>query len=125
MAASVTSQFSDGLSKIDQIFRPGKFKVWCYQFTLFQRLMWPLKLIDISSTTVLKLDAKANNYIYKCLGLPRCLSSMARFGRNTLQLPLKSITLGYKWENVRFVFELRESPDLSVRNTKAVDQAIN
>lgn len=39
------------------------------------------------------------------------------FGRNTLQLPLKSIGLGYKQEKVRFVFELRDSPDLSVQNT--------
>lgn len=88
--------------------------MWCYQFTLFQRLMWSLKLSDI-----LKLDAKANKYIRKWLGLPRYLSNTALFGRNTLQLPLKSITLGYRQEKVRLVFELRESPDLSVRNTKA------
>ena len=31
---SVVSQFADGLSKIDHSFLPGKFKVWCYQFTL-------------------------------------------------------------------------------------------
>lgn len=76
-------------------------KVWYYQFTLYHRLMWPLKLSDIPMTTVLKLEAKANNYIRKWLGLPRCLSTMALFGRDTLQLPLQSISLGYKKEKVR------------------------
>lgn len=101
------------------IFLPGKFKVWCYQFTLYQRLMWPLKLCDTTSTTALKMDSKANNYIRKWLGLPQCLPNTALFGINTLKLPLKSISLGYKQEKVRFVFELRDSPDLSVQNTKA------
>ncbi|KAK0136503.1 Bromodomain testis-specific protein [Merluccius polli] len=39
--------------------------------------------------------------------------------RNTLKFPLKSISLGYKQEKVRLVFELRGSPELSVQNTKA------
>lgn len=59
------------------------------------------------------------NYIRKWLGLPRCLSNAALFGRNTLRLPLKSISLGYKLEKVRLVFELKDSPDLAVQNTKA------
>lgn len=63
MAASVTSQLLDGLKRVNQSFLPGKLKVCCYQFTLYQRLMWPLKLCDITSTTVLKMDSKANNYI--------------------------------------------------------------
>lgn len=46
MAASVTSQLLDGLSKIDQSFMLGKFKVRCYWFTLFQCLMWPLSSGD-------------------------------------------------------------------------------
>lgn len=43
MAATVTSQLMDGLNKIDQSYLPGKFKVWCYQYTLYQQMMWPLK----------------------------------------------------------------------------------
>lgn len=138
MASSVASQLLDGLKKIDQSLLPGKFKVWCYQFTLYQRLMWPLKLCDITLTTVLKLNSKANNYIRKWLGLPRCLSNTALFGRTTLKLPLKSISLGYKQEKVRLVFQLRDSPDPFVQHSKAqvrtgrkwdamqaIDQAIN
>lgn len=72
-----------------------------------------------SATTVAKLDAKANNYIRMWLTLPRCLSNAALFGRNALQLPLKSITLGYKLEKTRLILELRQSSDQLVRNTGA------
>lgn len=59
MAASVSSQLSDGLTKIDNSLLLGKFNVWCYQFTLYQRL---------------KLDSKANNFTRKWLGLPQCFN---------------------------------------------------
>ncbi len=120
MAAAVRwSQLSDGLEKIDQSLLPGKLKVWCYQFTLYHRLMWPLKLCDITSSVVQKMDSKANNYIGKWLGLPRCLSNAALFRSDTLRLPMKSISLGYKLEKVRLVFEIKNSPDLTVQNTNA------
>ncbi len=114
MAASIGSQLLDGLSKIDRSPLPGKFKVWSYQFTLYQHLMWPLKLCDVSLATAQKLDSKANNYICKWLGLPRCLSTATLFGSATLKLPLKSISLGYRQEKVRLVFVLRDSPDPAV-----------
>lgn len=38
-----------------------------------------------------------------------CFFNIALFGRNTLKLPLKSLSLGYKLEKVRIVFELRDS----------------
>ncbi len=44
---------------------------------------------------------------------------MALFGGTTLTLPLKSISLGYKQEKVRLVFQLRDSPDPAVRNARA------
>ena len=39
MASAVKTQLQDGLHKIDQCPLPGKFKVWCYQFTLYHHLM--------------------------------------------------------------------------------------
>lgn len=39
MAASVGSQLLDYQSKIKKSILPGKFKVRCYQFTLYQHLM--------------------------------------------------------------------------------------
>lgn len=119
MATIMLSQVLEGLSKIDRSFLPGKFKVCCYLFTLYQCLIWPLKLCDINLTTAEKMDSKANSYIRKWLGLPRCLSNMALFGNSTLKLKLKSISLGYKQEKVRLVFKLRGSPVLSVQNTHA------
>lgn len=65
MADTVVSQLINGLNKIDQSCLPGKFKVWCCQFILYKCLMWPLKLCDITLTTVLKMDRKANSYIKK------------------------------------------------------------
>lgn len=103
MAATLISQLIDGLNKIDQSCLPGKFKVWCYQFTPYKHLMWPLKLCNITSSTVLKMDRKANSYIKICLGLPRGLSNVALCGRNILELPLKSISLGYKQEKVKLL----------------------
>ncbi|KAK0146566.1 hypothetical protein N1851_014105 [Merluccius polli] len=57
------------------------------------------------------MDGLANSSIRKWLGLPRCLSDVGLFGRNMLQLPLRSIGLGYKQERARMVLELRESTD--------------
>lgn len=65
------------------------------------------------------MDAKVNNLIRKWLGLPRCLSSVTTFGKNALALPLKSISLGYKQEKARLIFQLRDSPDLTIKNTRA------
>ncbi|RXN06597.1 hypothetical protein ROHU_032706 [Labeo rohita] len=119
MGKTIMKQLSDGLARIDQSQLPGKFKVWCYQFTLYRRIMWPLKMSEIPSSTVSMMDGKANSFIRKWLGLPRCLSETGLFGRNMLQLPLQSIQLGYMQEKTRLVLELRESTDESVRNTNA------
>ncbi len=77
--------------------------------------MWPLKMGKVPSSVVDKLDGLANSFIRKWLGLPRCLSDVGLFGRNTLQLPLRSIGLGYKQEKARMVLELKESTDQLVR----------
>ncbi len=89
-------QLSDGLTKINQCHLPGKLKAWCYHTTLYQRIIWLLKLCDIPLSTVNKMDGKANTFILKWLGLPRCLSEAGLFERNILQLPLQSISMGYK-----------------------------
>ncbi|XP_016133791.1 nucleolar protein 10-like [Sinocyclocheilus grahami] len=112
----VQKQLREGLEKIDSSQLPGKLKVWCYQFTLFQRVMWPLKVSEIPSSLVSRIDTISNTYIRKWLGLPRCFSDTGLFGKNALQLPLKSINLGYKQEKTRLVFELKESRDEAVKS---------
>ena len=73
--------------------------------------MWPLKMSEIPSSTVSKMDGKANAFIRKWLGPPRWISETGLFGKNALQLPLQSIALGYMQEKTRLVLELRESTD--------------
>lgn len=74
-------QLREGLTKIDSSQLPGKLKVWCYQFTLFQRVMWPLKVSEIPSSSASKMDSIANSYIRKWLGLPRCFSDTGFLAR--------------------------------------------
>lgn len=75
MGKLVQKQLREGLEKIDSSQLPGKLKVWCYQFTLFQRVMWPLKVSEIPSSLASRMDIISNTYIRKWLGLPRCFSS--------------------------------------------------
>lgn len=42
--------------------------------------------------------------------VPLC-PTLALFGRNTLQMPLRSLNLGYRQEKVRLVFALKDSSD--------------
>lgn len=50
MERTVMKQLSEDLAKIDQSQLLGKYKVWCYQFTLYRRVMWPLKMSYIPSS---------------------------------------------------------------------------
>ncbi len=68
MGRTVMKQLSEGLAKIDQSQLPGKYKIWCNQFTLYRRVMWPLKMSEIPSSTASKMDGKANAFIRKWLG---------------------------------------------------------
>jgi len=61
------------------------------------------------------MDLKTNCYIHKWLGLPRCPFHASSFGNNILQLPLKSLNLGFKQEKVTLLLELRDSSDPVVR----------
>lgn len=39
---------------------PSETELWCYQFKLFQHVMWPLKVFEIPSTMASRLDGIAN-----------------------------------------------------------------
>lgn len=67
---------------------------------------------------VSRMDSLANNYIRKWLGLPRCFSDASLFGQNMLELPMKSISLGYKQEKARPVLEVKDSLDPLVSSAK-------
>ncbi|XP_024919557.1 uncharacterized protein LOC112488290 [Cynoglossus semilaevis] len=52
---------------------PRLYKVWSYQFILYPRVMWPLKMSEVSLSVVDKMGRLANSFIRKWLGLPRSL----------------------------------------------------
>lgn len=45
MGKAILQLLSAGLEKIGDSQLPGKYKVWCYNFTLYARVMWLLKLV--------------------------------------------------------------------------------
>lgn len=114
MAAAVTDQLKKGFKRIDQSYIPGKCKVLCYQFMVYQWVYQQQQQIIANIFT--KLDAKTNNYIWNWLGLPRFLLDAALFGRDVRQLPLKNISFGYRLEKTRPVLQLRQSSDQLFRN---------
>ncbi|GFO07448.1 reverse transcriptase [Plakobranchus ocellatus] len=87
---------SESLLAINKCGLHGKFKIWCLQFMLIPKLLWPLwclqfmlipKLLwpllvyDICSTTVEAIEAKINKYTRKWLGVPPGLSDVAIYSK--------------------------------------------
>merc|ERR1712035_185140 len=71
---------AEGLDRIDKSGLPGKLKLWCLQFGLFPRLMWPLSIYAIPISAVEKMEKLVSSYVRKWLGVPRCLISVALYG---------------------------------------------
>ncbi|MDG2555426.1 reverse transcriptase family protein, partial [Vibrio parahaemolyticus] len=72
---------AEGLDRIDKSELPGKLKLWCLQFGLYPRLMWPLSIYEIPISVVERIERSVSSYIRKWLGAPRCLSSVALYGK--------------------------------------------
>ena len=82
-------QVEDGLKKINRFGLPGKFKAWLYQHALLPRLIWPLMLYEVSSTTVEVLERITSRHLRNWLGVPPRFTSIGLYGKtNKLQLPL-------------------------------------
>ncbi len=104
-----------GLKKTDQSMLPDKLKIWCLQFGLLPRLMWPLTMYDINLTGTEKMERTISSYMRECLGLPRCLSSIGLYGQGLLQLPLSSLAEEFRCTKVRLKMTLAESRDMVIR----------
>ncbi|GFN84980.1 reverse transcriptase [Plakobranchus ocellatus] len=125
---------SESLLAINNCGLQGKFKIWCLQFMLIPKLLWPLLVYDICSTTI---EAKINKYTRKWLGVPPGLSDGSMYCRKAkLKLPMKSILEEYKCGKARLLTMLEESDDPVVKTvqpslktgrkwkvTEAVDEA--
>ena len=112
----VFNEAVEGLKSIDHSRLPGKFKLWCLQFALYPRLLWPLMIYEIAESRVEMVEKKCRAYTRKWLGLPRCLNSSALYGKGLpLELPITSIVEEYKAGKVRTVMMLRLSKDSTIR----------
>ena len=84
------------------------------QFGLFPRLMWPLSVYEIPLSFAEKMERLVRFYMSKWLGVPRCLSTVALYGKGILQLPVSSLVEEFKCNIVRTELLLTGSKDFVV-----------
>ena len=96
---------------------PGKFKAWVFQHALLPRLMWPLMLYEVPTSTVESLEPVISRNLRRWLGVPPSFSSVGLYGKsNQLQLPISSLVEEFKVSKARLVVTLKQSKDSKVRN---------
>ena len=104
----IFNQAKEGLVSIDHSKLPGKLKLWCLQFGLYPRLLWPLMIYEVAESRVEIIEKKFRAYTREWLGLPKCLNNNALYGRGLhLELPVTSLVEEYKAGKVRTVMMLR------------------
>ncbi|KAK3755810.1 hypothetical protein RRG08_010413 [Elysia crispata] len=82
---------TEGLLAINRCGLQGKLKVYCLQFMLIPKLLCPLLVYEICSTTVQATEAQINKFTRRWLGVPPGLPDVAIYCRKAkLRLPLKS-----------------------------------
>ena len=79
----IKTQLQEGLQKIDRSGLPGKFKAWLFQHGLLLRLMWPLMLYEITTTTVEMLEKTISKHLRRLLGVPPSYSSIDLYWKTT------------------------------------------
>lgn len=113
--SQIRDQAVKGLLAIDGTPLPGRLKLWCLQFGLLPRLMWPLTVYEVPISRVETLERTVSSFVRKWLGLPRCLTSVALYNDGALSLPVSSLTEEYKVAKARLEMTLVESQDRAVR----------
>ena len=112
-------QVNEGLQAIDKSGLPGKLKLWCLQYGLMPRIMWPLTVYEVAMSHVEAMERKINNYVKKWLGVPRSLTNIAIHSRCTkLKLPVHSLVEEFKVAKARSFMTLRDSEDPVIKNTQ-------
>ena len=112
----IKTQLTEGMQTIDRSGLPGKFKAWLFQHGLLPRLMWPLMLYEITTTTVESLERTISKYLRRWLGVPPSFTSIGLYGKtNQLQLPLSSLSEEFKVAKARMVVTLKQSKDKSIQ----------
>ena len=118
-SSNTQNMLVNGLQAIENSCLLGKFKLWCLQFMLIPKLLWPLLIYDIPISTVERFEAKINKHTRKWLGVPPGLTDVALYGKRTkLALPLKSLVEEYKAGKARLLTMLQDSKDEHVRSVE-------
>ncbi|KAI8517813.1 hypothetical protein Bbelb_038300 [Branchiostoma belcheri] len=105
-------QMRDGLEAIENSELPGRYKVWCYQYGLLPRAVWPMTMYDIPLTVVEEVERRVSRHLRKWLGVPPGLTSIGLYSKTAkLQLPLTSMEEEYKVTKARAQLMLQESRD--------------
>ncbi|KAK3785053.1 hypothetical protein RRG08_038005 [Elysia crispata] len=86
---------------------------------LIPKLLWPLLVYKIFSTTVEATEAKINKFTRRWLGVSPDLTEVAMYCRKPkLRLPLKSILEEYKCGKARLLSMLEDSEDPVVKTVQ-------
>ena len=110
---------TEGLLAINRCGLQGKLKMWCLQFILIPKLLWPLLVYEICSTTVEAIEVKINKFTRRWLGVSLGLTDVAMYCRKAkLRLPLKSILEEYKCGKARLLSMLEDSEDPIVKTVQ-------
>lgn len=110
-----TEDLTQWLNKIDKSGLPGRFKAWLFQHAVLPRILWPLLMYEFPMTSVESLEKVITRRLRRWLGVPKCLSTAALYGRsNVLQLPFNSLVEEFKVTRVREQLQYKESNDPKV-----------
>ena len=113
----IKTQLHTGLKQINTSGLPGKFKMWLFQHGLLPRLMWPLMLYEVPTSSVESLEHMISRHLRRWMGVTPSFSSVGLYGRsNQLQLPVSSLDEEFKVSKARLVVTLKQSKDSKVRN---------
>lgn len=105
MGKVAKQELTEAPATIERSHLPGKHKVWCYQHTQYQRVIWPLKVWDFPCRS--QRDGQLAKQLH-VVGLAPLL-----FG-----LPINPISLEYKQEKACLVLELKDSADPLIKSVK-------
>ncbi len=105
----IRQDITSSLENINKTLLPGKLKLWCLQFGLLPRVIWPLTIYEVPITTVEKMERTITSYVKRWLGVPRCLTNISLYGKGVLELPITSLVVEYKCSKVRLLMTLKDS----------------
>ena len=115
----VQKQVTEGLEAIDQCGLPGKFKVWCFQFGLLPRILWPMQVYTITLSRVEAMERAVSSHLRKWLGVPRTLTDVALYSSTAkVTLPTTSLVEEFKVAKARVFLMMRDSSDPVIRTAQ-------